>query len=112
MNRENKATGKQGVSRRGEQASDASWPPWEVEPWDDVLRVTLAEVTTIGDPAKRAWQAGRVLALVPELAHIRAEAVQTLHAQGKSWTEVGRLVGVSRGRACAIAHEDSKRSKS
>jgi hypothetical protein len=56
-----------------------------------------AEEITIGDPAKCAWQAGRVLGLGQELA--RSDAVRSLRFEGKSWSEVGRLLVVSRGRA-------------
>jgi hypothetical protein len=59
----------------------------------------MASVEQINDPAKRAWQAGRIIELHTRLSDLRTEAVEELHRRGLSWSEIARLLGVSRGRA-------------
>jgi len=62
----------------------------------------LNDVKVIRDPASRAWQAGRVIALRRELHEIRRDAVRELRARGLTWAEVGERLGISKARAHAL----------
>lgn len=103
-------------SRRPSTRSRQSWPPWSTVRLDDELRVAVISVEQIKDPAKRAWQAGRMIELHTRLSDIRTEAVLELRARGESWSEIGRLLGVTRARAWQLGQprnrEPQKRSDS
>ena len=76
---------------------------------DAAISATLASVEQIQDPAKRAWQAGRVIELHTRLSQIRTEAVDELRERGLSWSEVAGLLGVSRGRAWQLGQPKNRR---
>jgi hypothetical protein len=63
----------------------------------------LDQVEAIADPVERARvaEAQRVIAadLVVALAGLRAAAAAELRGQGKSYGEIGRLLGTTRERA-------------
>lgn len=65
----------------------------------------LETLNEIQDPTTRAWVMG--LLLDNETQHrirrMRAEAVEKLRDEGKTWEQVASLLGVSRERAVAIA---------
>jgi len=69
---------------------------------DDELRIVVISVEQIKDPAKRAWQAGRMIELHTRLSDIRTEAVGVMRERGHSWSDIARLLGVSRARAWKI----------
>lgn len=63
-----------------------------------------AQIRRISDPVRRAIAAGEAAEQVrAELADLRAEAVWELRDQGWSYAQIGEAIGVSRGRAEAIA---------
>ena len=82
------------AGRQGE-----AWPPWDCEQLDAELRIVVASVDVIKDPAKRAWQAGRMIELHTRLSDIRTAAVHELRVRGASWSDIARQLGISRGRA-------------
>lgn len=86
------------------------WPPWHPEQQDAELRIVLASVQQIKDPAKRAWQAGRMIELHTQLSDIRTEAVQELRDRGQSWSQVAWSLGITRGRAWKVG-QPKKRSE-
>lgn len=63
---------------------------------------SVDELAEIKDPAERARLAGEELAkhqsLVTRLAKVRRQAVSELRASGMSYAEVGKALGVTRGR--------------
>lgn len=85
------------------------WPPWDCEQWDAELRIVVASVQQIKDPAKRAWQAGRMIELHTQLADIRTEAVQELRERRQTWSQIAWSLGITRGRAWNVGQ--SKKSK-
>jgi hypothetical protein len=98
-------TRSKGASRRSHPSlASKRWPPWDCDQWDAELRIVLASVEQIKDPAKRAWQAGRMIELHTQLADIRTEAVQELRERRQTWTQIAWSLGITRGRACNIGH--------
>ncbi len=93
-----------GAKRRPSRARRRRPPAWSERQWqyDAELERVLREVRAIHDPASRAWQAGRVIALRKELHAIRRDAVRQLRARGLTWSEVGERLGISKGRAHAL----------
>jgi hypothetical protein len=73
---------------------------WGTQQRDDELRIVITSLAHIRDPATRAWQASRLIALHPQIREIRADAVNELYeGDGMTWAEIGRLLGVQRARA-------------
>lgn len=79
-------------------------PPWSEWRWryDAELAKVLADVRHIREPASRAWQAGRLIALKRELHEIRRDAVRQLRDRGMTWAEIGECLEISRARAHAL----------
>ena len=66
------------------------------------MHADVQEVLEIADPADRARAAGRVMEVfskgVEELSRARREAIDELLTSGRTQSEVGALIGVSRAR--------------
>ena len=87
-----------------------SRPAWDCEQFDAELRIVLASVDVIKDPAKRAWQAGRMIELHTRLSDIRTAAVHELRVRGASWSDIARQLGVSRGRAWKLGQPRNRKT--
>lgn len=72
----------------------------------DSIETATAEVAAIDDPAERYWKARDTRSKLTngdrQLLHIQQAAVNDLH-EGRTWAEVGRILGFSGSRAEAIA---------
>jgi hypothetical protein len=72
---------------------------------EEVLRVVLSGVHGHQNPFIRLDVADAVLRLEPELRRVRQEAAQEMRKrQGRTWTEIGIVMGVSRQRAWQIGN--------
>lgn len=69
----------------------------------------------IADPEARLRALDALVPLADEIpARVRAaraQAVRDLHATGKSWTEVGAVLGVTRQRAHTLANTTNQETK-
>jgi hypothetical protein len=66
----------------------------------------IAEIAEIADPAERARAAGQLLAehqsAVSQLARVRKQAIAELRANGLSYAQVGKELGLTRGRIAQL----------
>jgi len=108
MSRQNPVSRRSGPSAPCRQPG--SWPPWSCEQFDAELRIVVASVEQIREPAKRAWQAGRMIEIQTRLADIRTEAVGVLRERGHSWSDIAWWLGVSRGRAWKLGQQRRRKT--
>ncbi len=71
---------------------------------ENILAMVLAGAHNYPNPAIRLSVTDAVLHLEPELRLARQGAVMELREIGRSWVEIGKVLGVSRQRAWQIGN--------